>query len=328
MELRRKLGAVAVMAIVACTGVALATAGTAAAKGGVGGGGGGGGGQNVGGGGGGGVGGGGGGGLGGGGGGLGGGGGGGGGRAPLFDVTDNCGGVLDFNEKVAGSLVVTLTEPSATANGDWSLKATQQEYNVTTGGRVGDPIDLGADVLPPLAFVPLEGFTTSVTIDDTPNATHGFSYVATLGGTSPLTCTAEGFWTDHDGSTTPDPLNPTGKPDTAPAPTGTDVAHNGTNAVSVEFDQEMLATGAGIADPNRFDVTVAGVLRNVTAVSVVNDSPPNKADVTLTVAGDPLPIGATVSVEYRQPLLNTGSQLQDLDSLPVATFGPAVFSVS
>jgi Putative flagellar system-associated repeat len=343
MELRRKLGTAAVMAIIACTSVAVISAGTASAKGGggvggvgggvaggVAGGGGGGGGLGGGGAGGGGLGGGGGagggGGLGGGGGGL--GGGGGGGRAAVLDVTDNCGGTLNLQERVAGSLVIGVTEVSADPSEVWTLQATQQEYDGTTGGRVGAPIDLVPDLLPQLTFSAVDGFTTTATLDDTPNMTHGFSYVATRISPSPLTCSGEGFWTDHDGSTTPDPLNPAGRPDTAPAPTGTNVAHGGTNVVSLEFDQEMLATADGTSDPTRFAVTVDGVSRDVTAVAVQDDNPPNKALVSLTLAGDALPVGGAVTVEYREPLLASGPQLQDLDSLMVSNFGPLAITVS
>lgn len=323
MKLTRRLGMVAAAVIIAGGGVALISTGTASASGG--GGGGGGGGGISGGGGGGGAGGG-----GGGGGGIGGGGGGGlGGRASVLSVSDNCGGTLDFKERVAGALTVDITEVSGDRNEVWSLKATQQEYDITTGGRVGAPIDLVPDQMPTLTFSPADlSYTTTATIDDTPNVTHGFSYVATRISPTPLTCTASGYWTDHDGTTTPDPLNPTGKPDTAPVLTGTNVAHSDTNVVSLEFDQEMLATAKGTAPLNKFAVTVDGVLRNVTAVQVADDSPPNKAVVLLTLDGTALPAGSTVAVRYQQPLLAARAQLQDMDGLSVSSFGPVTIPVS
>ena len=104
---------------------------------------------------------------------------------------------------------IGLTEFTGDPNEVWSLQAQQQEYDVTTGGRVGAPIDLVPDLLQPLAFsLAGGGFTAAATVDSTLNVTHGFSYVATRTSPSPLTCTAVGYWTDHDGSTTPDPLNP------------------------------------------------------------------------------------------------------------------------
>ena len=87
-------------------------------------------------------------------------------------------------------------------------------------------------------------------------------------------------------------------------------------------------TPHGTPNPNRFAVTVDGVLRDVTAVSIKNDSPPNKATVTLTLAGDPLAAGAAVTVQYRQLLLASGPQLQDLDSLLVTNFGPVTVPVT
>jgi hypothetical protein len=303
MELRRKLGVVAAMTVIACTSVALIAAGTASARGGAGGAGGGGGG---------------------GGGGL----GAGGGRAAVLSVTDTCGGTLDLKERVAGSLVVDITEVTSDPSEDWSLQATQQEYDATTGARVGAPIDLVPDVMAPLAFSALDGFTSTATVADSAGVTHGFSYVATRNGASPLTCSAEGFWTDTDGTTTPDPLNPTARPDTAPALTGTTTAHDGTNVASIEFDQEMLTTAQGIPAPSRFVVKVDGVQRAVAAVDVTDDNPPNKALVSLTLAGDPLTAGDIVTVQYRQSLLRSNLQLQDLDSLMVSNFGPVTIPVS
>lgn len=322
MKLRRKLGAVAVMAVVACTGVAVLTAGPAAAKGGPGGGGGGaatgggGGGGGAAGGGGGGAGG------GGGGGGAGGGGGGGGGRAGVLTVIDNCGGTITFRQRVAGSLVVDISEASNDPTDTWSLSVTQQDYDATTGGRVGAPVDMTPDLMQPLTFS-AGAFSTTATVDDSAVMTHGFSYVATRTTPTPLTCAAQGFWT-NDGTVSPDPSNPTGKPDTAPALTGTDTAKAGGNVVTLQFDQEMLANATGTPALNRFGITVNGVPRTVTAVSVVNDSPPNKAVVAVTFAGVPLTAGSSVGVQYREPLLTGRPQLQDPDGLLVSNFGPVV----
>lgn len=236
-------------------------------------------------------------------------------------MTDNCGGLLDLKERVAGSLTVDITEFSTDPDEVWTLQATQQEYGVTTGARLGAPIDLVPDSMQPLVFSSADtGFTTTATIDDTPNMTHGISYVATRTSPSPVTCTAHGFWTDHNASTTPDPLNPTGKPDSAPAPTGTNVAHAGTNVVSLGFDQEMMATDQGTPDTNRFFVTVNGVILPVTAVQVTDDNPPDLATVSLTLGGT-LPAGATVSVQYRQSLFLSAPRLQDMDGLSVSNFG-------
>lgn len=296
---------VAAMVIIAGTSVGLLAAGPASAKGG--------------------------GGTGGGGGGIGGGGGGGGGglggRAAVLTVTDSCGGTLEFREQVAGSLTVDITEPGSDPSDVWSLQATEQDYDVTTGARMAAPVNLVPDLMQSLLFSPAEGFTTTTTLDDTADMTYGVSYVATRTSPTPLTCTAVGYWTDHDGTTTPDPLNPTGKPDTAPALTGTNVAHAATNVVSVGFDQEMLGTVQGRATPARFRVMVNGVDTTVSAVQVVDDNPPSKAQVSLMLA-DALPADAVVTVEYRQPLLAAAPRLQDMDGLSVASFGPITVPVT
>jgi hypothetical protein len=333
MKLRRKLGMVAVMAIVAGTSAAVILVGTASASGG---GPGGGGGLAAGGGGGGGLAGGGGaaaGGGGGGGGGAAGGGGGGnaaggggGGRAAVLTVSDGCGGTLQLRKKLAGSLTVDVTEVGGPTD-VWSFQATQQEYDVTTGGRVGAPIDLVPAPMPPLAFSAADGgFTTTAAVDDAPNMTHGISYVATRTSPTPLTCTGEGFWTDHNGSTTPDPLNPTDKPDTAPALNGAAEADTGTHDVLVQFDQEMLDTAQGIPDSSQLTVTVDGVARTVTGAAIVNDSPPDHAVIHLTIGGPVLASGQSVSVQYSAPD-PTQPALQDLDGLLTADFGPVAVPV-
>ncbi|HEX3590038.1 MAG TPA: SwmB domain-containing protein [Pseudonocardiaceae bacterium] len=325
MKLRRKLGTVAVLAIVAGTSVALISAGTASASGGPGGGGGtsvtgGGGGTGGGGtGGGGGV-------LGGGGGGGNPGGGGGGGGASVLTVVDNCGGTLQFKERVPGALTADLTEFGDPTD-VWSLQATQQSYDVTTGARLGAPVNPIPGTMLPLAFSAADGaFVTTATINDTPNMTHGLSYVATRTSPSPLTCTGEGFWTDHNGSITPDPLNPTGKPDTAPALTGATEANAGTHDVLLQFDQEMLDSAQGVPDTSLLTVTVGGVARTVTGAAVRDDSPPNLAVVDLTVDGPALIGGQTVTVQYSQPSPDQPA-LQDLDGLLTASFGPETVPV-
>jgi flagellar associated repeat protein len=247
---------------------------------------------------------------------------------PGLEVIDNCGGLFDFKERVAGTLIVTITEGSTDANEVWSLTATQQEFNVVTGGREGAAINLIPNPLPPLAFSPAEGgFSTTANIIDTPNSTHGFTYTATRTSPSLLTCSATGYWTDHNGSVTPDPLNPTQKPDTAPALTGNVEADAGTHDALIQFNQEMLSTAQGIPPTSRFTATVNGVNRAVTAVQVINDSPPHQAVVDLTLGGLALKAGATVTVQYRQPLTSSSPQLQDLDGLETANFGPTPITV-
>jgi Putative flagellar system-associated repeat len=241
---------------------------------------------------------------------------------PGLETIDNCGGLFDLKERVAGTLVIAVTEGSSDANEVWTLTAIQQEYGIVTGARTGAPINLVPNPLPALAFSPAEGgFSSTANITDTPGSTHGFSYTATRTSPTPLTCTGGAFWTDH-GTTTPDPLNPTGKPDSAPALTGATEADRGTHVVQLQFDQEMLAAAGGIPVTSRFSATVNGVNRNVTAVAVVNDNPPNKAVLSLTLAGAVLPANGTVTVQYRQPLSSSDPQLQDLDHLLVPSFAP------
>lgn len=312
MKLTRKLGVMAAMVIVAGTSVAVMSVGTASASGGptptcggcggTSGGGPGGGGT----------------------GGGGGGGGGAGGPNAVLKVTDSCGGTIQLRERVVGSLVVNITEPGGPAD-VWSFQATQQEYNATTGGRVGAPIDLVPDPMLPLAFSTADGaFTTTATIIDTPNATHGFSYVATRTSPSPETCAAQAFWTN--GATAPSPLNPADKPDTAPALTGATEADTGANDVLLQFDQEMLDTAQGIPATSQLTVTVDGVARDITGAAIRNDSPPNLAVVDVTFDGPPLLAGQTVNVQYTQPA-PAQPGLQDLDGLLTPSFGPVAVSV-
>jgi Putative flagellar system-associated repeat len=250
-------------------------------------------------------------------------GGGGGGTDVRLRVTGPCGDILELRERVAGTLIVTVTIPSADASEVWSLTAQQQEYNPVTGGREGNPIDLVPNPLPPLAFSPAEGgFTTTANFVDTPGFTHGFSYVATRTSPTPITCATQGFWTNPGSVAGPVAENPNGKPDTAPALTGNTEADAGTNDVLMQFDQEMLATAQGIPTTDRFALLVDGVARDVTGVSVVDDSPPAEAVVDVTFDGAALATGQTVSVQYREPLTANLPQLQDLDALTTPSFGP------
>lgn len=246
------------------------------------------------------------------------------GRPGLLEVVGPCGDLLDMIERVQGTLVVDITMPSTDPNEVWTLTAQQQEYNPVTGGRIGNPINLVPNPVPPLAFSPAEGgFTTTANFTDTDGATHGFSYVATRTSPTPLTCANQGFVTNPTGPTpSPTAENPTGRPQTAPAPTGVTEADRATHVVSLQMDQEMLATGAGIPATSRFAVTVNGVNRAVTGVSIANDNPPNKAVVSLTLGGALLARNAVVGVQYRQPLSNSDPQLQDPDTFETAGFGP------
>jgi hypothetical protein len=251
------------------------------------------------------------------------------GRPNALIVTGPCGDLLTFVERVAGTLIFTVTVPSTDANETWSLTATQQEYSPVTGGREGAPINLVPNPVPPLAFSPAEGgFTTTANFTDTPGFTHGFSYVATRTSPTPLTCANQGFFTNPgNGVVGPVAANPVGKPDTAPAPTGNNEADHGTHVAQLQFDQEMLATTQGDPAVNRFSVTVNGVARAVTGVSITNDNPPNKAVANLTLAGAVLGVNANVQVTYHAPLNNSDPQFQDLDGLDSVGFGPVAVPI-
>jgi hypothetical protein len=185
-------------------------------------------------------------------------------------------------------------------------------------------VNLMPNPLPPLAFSTAEGgFSTTGDVINTAGLTHGYSYTATRTSGTPVTCTAFGYWT-NPGTTSGGPTaeNPAGKPDTAPALTGATEADSGTNDALLQFDQEMLATTQGTPDPSRFAVTVNGVTRTATAVTVVDDAPPAEAVVDVTFGGVALHSGDTVTVLYRVPLVSGQAALQDLDSLKTAGFGP------
>jgi hypothetical protein len=252
------------------------------------------------------------------------------GRPGLLQVVGSCGDLFDMIERVQGTLVISITIPSSDPNETWTLTAQQQEYDPVTGGREGAPINIVPNPLPALAFSPAEGgFTTTANIVDTPGATHGFSYVATRTSTNPkLVCATSGFWTNPgNGVAGPTSQNPTGLPDTAPKPTGLTEADAHTHDVLYQFDQEMLSTSQGIPAISRFTATVNGVSRAVTAVTVINDSPPADAVVDVTLGGALLAAGQTVSVQYRVPLTNSQPALQDLDSLHTANWGPTPVTV-
>jgi hypothetical protein len=239
-------------------------------------------------------------------------------------LTGQCGEFLDFTERTAGTLIVTLTIPSADPSEVWSLTASEQNYGPVTGGRIGNPVSISPTPLPPLAFLPAEGgFSTTANFTDTPGVTQGFIYSATRTSPTPLTCSNEGFWTNPgNGVSPPTPENPAGRPDSAPALTGSTEADAGSNDVLVQFDQEMLDTAQGIPADNRFSVLVNGVARIATGVQVINDSPPLDAVVDVTFDGLPLTSGQTVSVQYRKQLTASLPQLQDLEGHQTASFGP------
>jgi hypothetical protein len=239
-------------------------------------------------------------------------------------LTGSCGEFLDFTERTAGSLTIAITIPSPDPSEVWNLQASEQEYDAVTGGRIGNPVNLVPSPLPNLAFSTVEGgFTTTTNLTDTPGFTHGIIYTATRSSPTPLTCANEGFWTNPgNGVSPPTSQNPAGKPDTPPALTGNTEADAGGNDALLQFDQEMLTTAQGIPATSRFNVLVNGVARNVTGVSVVDDSPPAQAVVDVTFDGLPLTSGQTVSVQYRKPLTASLPQLQDLDSLETSSFGP------
>jgi hypothetical protein len=309
MKLTRKLGLVAVTVTMVAT-MAIASAGSALASGGPGGGGGSGGGGT---------------GSGGGGPGSGGGGGGGGGGNGRLRMTGSCGDLLDLRVKtVGGPITVDVTIPAADPSEVWNLDATFQEYGPVTGGRIGNPLNLVPTTLPALAFSTAEGgFTTTGDVPNTTGMTQGISYTATRTSPTPLTCTNTGYWTNPGGTSAgPTAENPAGKPNSAPALTGATEADAGTNDALLQFDQEMLTTAQGIPAANRFAVTVDGVTRTVTGVSVTDDSPPDHAIADLTFTGAALTAGQTVTVLYRQPLTSSDPQLQDLDGLTTPGFGP------
>ncbi|HEX5114141.1 MAG TPA: hypothetical protein VFW65_02980 [Pseudonocardiaceae bacterium] len=246
------------------------------------------------------------------------------GRPNALIVTGPCGDLLTFVERVQGTLIVDINLPTTDPNETWSLTAQEQKYDPVTGGRVGLPIDLVPNILPEPAFSSVEGgFDTTNNFVDTAGATYGFSYTATRTLPTPETCTSQGFWTHPANVAGPVAgVNPLSRPNTAPARTGNDEADAGANDVLMQFDQEMQAGPQGIPANNRFSVTVGGVARTVTGVSVIDDSPPLDAVVDVTFDGLPLTAGQVVSVQYRKQLSSGLPQLQDLDGFQTANFGP------
>jgi hypothetical protein len=247
-----------------------------------------------------------------------------------LSVIGNCGDTLNMRVRVAaGPIILTVTIPSNDPSEVWNLSVQQQDYSAVNGGRLGSPVNLVPNPLPPLAFNAAEGgFTTTANIDNIDGLTHGFSYTATRSSPTALTCTNAGFWTNPGGAGDgPTSQNPTGRPDTAPAYANESEADVGTNDALILMDQEMLATGLGIPPANRFTVKVNGVARTATAVQIFNDSPPNQAIVDVTFSGLPIASTDTVTLQYSKPLGNAGAQLQDLEALKTASFGPLAIAV-
>ncbi|GLY69021.1 SwmB domain-containing protein [Amycolatopsis taiwanensis] len=254
----------------------------------------------------------------------------GGGDIARLRLSGTCGDQLDMRLRtVGGPLKIAITIPSADPTEQWTITATEQDYGVVTGGRVGNPVDLiGSGLLPPPAFNSVEGgFSTEGFVPNTSGVTHGFSYVATRTSPTPITCTNTGYWTTPSGASGPTAQNPTGKPNTPPALTGATEADTGANDAALQFDQEMLTTAQGTPDTSRFSITVDGVARTVTGVAITDDSPPAHAIVDITFDGAPLTSGQTVAVAYRQPLTGGAPALQDMDSLQTASFGPVSIPV-
>jgi hypothetical protein len=257
------------------------------------------------------------------------------GSTPAFAagrVTSNgtCGDLLDMRvQRVGDPIAVTIVIPSIDPNEVWSITAIQQDYGATTGGRIGDPVDMTSS-FPPLVFDPAEGgfVLDGGIVNNTEGMTHGISYTATRTSPSPATCTnTNGFWTNPFGA--PDgPVsgNPTTRPDAPPLFAGESEAGVGTNDVLLLMDQEMLDNGLGIPATNRFTVTVNGIAQTVTAAQIVNDAPPNRAILDLTIA-TPIPSGATVTARYTRPLVSGQASLRDLEGLRTASFGPVNISV-
>lgn len=250
--------------------------------------------------------------------------------AGRIQTIGNCGDILDLRVKDVGDpITVTITIPSGDPTEVWNLSAQQQDYGAVTGGRLGDPVDLVPNPLPPLAFNAAEGgFTTTADFTNSPNLTHGFSYTATRTSPTPLTCTNQGFWTNPGGSTDgPVGENPTARPDAPPKFAGESEVDVGTNDALLLMDQEMLDSGQGIPANNRFTVRVNGISRGATAVQIFNDDPPFQAVLDVTFGGAAITGDDTVTVQYAKPLSNTAAQLQDLEGLKTASFGPVPITV-
>jgi len=250
--------------------------------------------------------------------------------AGRISSTGNCGDLLDMRVKNVGDDIdVGITIPSIDPTEVWSLSASDQQYGAVTGGRQGDPVNLVPNPLPQPVYDAAEGgFVSSADIANTDNATTGISYTATRTSPSPITCTNPAFWTNPAGSGFgPPSQNPTGRPDSPPLFNTLSEADAGTSDVLLQFDQEMLDSGLGIPATNRFAVTVDGTARAVTAVAVINDSPPNLAILDLTFDGAALTSGQSVTVRYTRPLTSGTASLRDLENNQTPSFGPVTVPV-
>lgn len=257
-------------------------------------------------------------------------GGGGGGTDIRLETTGTCGDNMRLRVRNTGVVIeLDITIPSIDPTEVWSLSASDQQYGADTGGRHGSPINLVPNPLPQPVYDAVEGgFVSSADIANTDNATTGISYTATRTAPSPITCTNQGFWTNPFGSSFgPASQNPTGRPDSPPLFNTLSEADAGSNDVLLQFDQEMLDNGLGIPATNRFAVTVDGVARAVTAVAVVNDSPPDLAILDLTLDGAALTSGQSVTVRYTRPITSGSASLRDLENNQTPSFGPVTVPV-
>jgi hypothetical protein len=241
-----------------------------------------------------------------------------------------CGDNMSLRVRNSGDPIgVTITIPSVDPTEQWSLTVTQQDYSASTGGRIGDPVDITNSFQPLVYDSGAGGFVLDGgLVNNTEGLTHGISYTATRTSPSPMTCTnTNGFWTNPTGTDDgPVSGNPTTRPDTPPQYALQSEADVGTNDVLLLMDQEMLDNGLGIPATNRFTVKVNDVAQQVTAVQIFNDNTPNLAVLDLTLA-TPIPSGATVTTQYYKPLLSGQASDRDLEGLKTASFGPTNISV-
>lgn len=241
-----------------------------------------------------------------------------------IQTVGSCGGFLREKEASFPALILTILVPDPSPNDTWTFAAQQQDYDATTGGAVGNPVDLVANhTLPQMVFDAVEGgFTTTGQVTDKTGLTHGFNFTATR-AVDGLVCTGQAFWTTPANTLGPVvPPNPDGKPETAATVTGATEADSGTNDALIQFDQGLLDNGAGIPGNNQFTIQVNGAARVVTGVTIINDNPPAQSIVDVSFDGAPLVAGQTVAVSYRKPLSSAAPHLQDLNGNPVASFGP------